>query len=139
MPLDIDSNTNTAISFNGGLDLTTSTGIAFEASGNTGGLIRVSATSGTEQLTATDGTALSVDGAALDLTFDSTSSANSAGDGIAVIGASGQVTVNGGTISNPGTIGVFLSHNTANTAFTGLTVTGAPRDSRFSRRSAAVW
>ncbi|WP_299866458.1 inverse autotransporter beta domain-containing protein [uncultured Hoeflea sp.] len=142
---------NTSATFTGGLNIDTTTGTGFSATG--GGTISVAATAGDESITTTSGQALNLNGVTIGgggVSFDSLSSAGSAAQGInleSVTGgaftvtgttsatgsttegvrvANSSVAINLGTLNVSGTTGtaVFLNSNTGGSfTVTGGTVT----------------
>ena len=118
----ITSNTGTTINFSGDLEITTTTGNGFVATG--GGTLNVSGTAAkvtTGAATASvniDG--MTVGGSGVKFTAVNTTGATT---GVALTNVGGTVSVTGGTISN-GTTGISLQGASTNLSLAGVTITG---------------
>jgi len=88
---------NSNINFTGGLDIDTTTGTGFSATG--GGTISVAASAGDESITSTAGRALNLDGVNVDVSFDQLNTSNSDMTSVLLRNLDGSVTVNGGTLA----------------------------------------
>ena len=101
--------TNTSATFSGGgLNIVSTSGMGFAASG--GGTINVSGTGNT--ISSTTGTALSLGSVAGTIGLDNVSK-NGAGTGISLTNTAAGVTISGGTIQNTTTAGVDIDQGSA--------------------------
>ncbi|MCY0093639.1 inverse autotransporter beta domain-containing protein [Hoeflea ulvae] len=115
---------NSTVSFIGGLDIDTTTGTGFSATG--GGSVSVAASAGDESITSTAGQALNLNGVSIGaggVTFDSISSTGSATTGIGIDGVSGGAFNVSGATSVSGSTGnaIQLTGNAAALNFDGAT------------------
>ena len=102
--VDVSATDNTTVAFTGGLDIDTGSGTGVDAREAAGGTLNFNVTNaGTETINTTSGTALNLDGANTNATFDSiTSTALNGNIGIDINNHTGSLTVNGGTLTNTG-------------------------------------
>jgi len=126
--VDVVNNTGAAVSFND-LDITTTTGIGFNATG--GGTLAVASANGTNNITTTTGVGLNIEGMTVvvpagttpgNVLFDEINVSNGAGRGINLLdlAGAGGVTVNGGTLRTAGT--AINIDNAQNVAFSNVTI-----------------
>lgn len=93
----LTNNTGATINFSSGLDIDTTTGTGFTATG--GGTVNVTATGGDESIASVGGRAMLLNGVTAGITFDSVSSSTSTTTGVDLQTVAGTVTINGGALT----------------------------------------
>ncbi|OCW56912.1 hypothetical protein AWJ14_07060 [Hoeflea olei] len=121
----LTANAGARIAFNGGLDIDTTTGTGFTATG--GGIVSVAATAGDESIVSSAGQALDLNGVTIDtggISFDAITSSGSAAAGISLDGVSGGAFRVSGATTVSGSAGnaIQLTGNAASVSFAGATM-----------------
>ncbi|WP_421778871.1 hypothetical protein [Hoeflea sp.] len=120
---------NSNVNFTGGLDIDTTSGTGFSASG--GGTVSVVSGALPNSVTSTAGQAIGIDGISGNLSFSTLSSTGSAGEGVAIanFGGGSTFTVSGATIINtPGDDGIDLNSVFGTVSFAGPVTISTPSD-----------
>ncbi|MEQ8305220.1 MAG: inverse autotransporter beta domain-containing protein [Hoeflea sp.] len=120
---------NSNVNFTGGLDIDTTSGTGFSASG--GGTISVVSGAQPNSVTSTAGQAIDIDGISGNLGFNTLSSTGAAGEGVAIanFGGGSTFTVSGATtINTPGDDGIDLNSVFGTVSFAGPVTIVTPAD-----------
>ena len=145
--LNFSANPGSTLEFRGGLNVSTTTGTGLLA--QNGGTVTIAATSGTEDIVSSAGTALSLNNIAANIVLDdvsgsggnaislslltgslsvtgTTAASTTIGAGISVTQSAATISFNQTTVSNTGGDGIFLSQNTGAVSFLGTTTITNP-------------